>query len=305
MKSSLFITGSSGFIAGNFLQRINPEEYKNIYCLSRNESMVTTSLSKYNNFKFIKGNIYDTNLYGPYLASTDTVVHFAAATGKARPEEYFKVNAEGTEFLVKQCEQLTVKNFLYMSSISVKFTDISRYYYAQSKQKGEDAVKGSSLRYAIVRPTIVIGKKSPIFESLFKLAKGNIIPIFGDGTTKIQPIYIDDLVDCLLSIINENIFLNETFDLGGPEVITIENFIKRIHQVYYNKEPKSIHIPLRLFIPFLSFLEKFFYSYMPLTVGQLSSFRNDGTIEKNKIFLKHFPQLKNVNKMLRLVINNG
>ncbi len=305
MKVSLFITGSSGFIATNFLRKIKAENYKNIYCLSRSGSKVMTSLSEHNNFKFIKGSIFDADLYIPYLSFCDTVIHFAAATGKAKPEEYFKINAEGTNFLIKQCERLNVKKFLYISSISVKFADISRYYYAQSKLKGEDAVKGSSLQYAIVRPTIVIGKKSPIFESLFKLAKGNVIPIFGNGTAKIQPIYIDDFVECLLSIVNGEIFSNETFDLGGPEIITIEDFIKRIHQIYYSKEPKMIHIPLRLLIPVISFLEKLIYSYMPVNVGQLSSFLYDGTVEENKIFLKHLPQMKNVDKIIRLVVDNG
>jgi len=304
MNNSLFITGSSGFIASSFLQKIKPEDYKNIYCLSRRESKVMTSLSGHNNFRFIKGSIFDADLYIPYLSLCDTVIHFAAATGKAKPEEYFKINAEGTKFLIKQCEQLNVKNFLFISSISVKFADISRYYYAQSKKIGEDAVRGSSLNYTIVRPTIVIGKGSLILQSLVRLAKAPIILIFGDGKTNIQPIYVDDLVDCLLSIIHEGIFLNETYEIGGPEVISIENFIKKIHQAYYNKEPKTVHIPLGLLIPILSLLEKLMYSYMPVNIGQLSSFRYDGIAEENKILRKHLPHMKGINTMLRSSINN-
>lgn len=303
MKSSIFITGSSGFIAGNLLQKLNLGEYETTYCLSRNRSKITTDLSEKDNFKFIRGSIFDADLYTPYLASCNTIVHFAAVTGKARPEEYFKVNTEGTEILINQCKQLGVHNFLYISSISVKFSGASKYYYAQSKLQSEDAVRNSGLKYTIVRPSIVIGKESPILESLSKLAKAPITPIFGDGRVKIQPIYIDDLTDCLLSIINENIFLGETFDLGGPEIVTIEKFLKNIHQIYYNKDIRTIHIPLKLFIPFLTFLEKYFMSILPFTVGQLSSFRYDGTIEKNRLFLKHLPQMKNVDKMLKICID--
>jgi len=304
MKGSLFVTGSSGFIAGNFLQEIQPQDYKNIYCLSRSDSKVITSLSEHNNLKFIKGSIFDAHLYTSYLSSCDTVIHFAAATGKANPEEYFKVNAEGTKFLVKQCEELNVKKFLYISSISVKFADISQYYYAQSKKKGEDAVRNSSLNYTIVRPTIVIGKESLILKSLVKLAKSSVIPIFGNGQANIQPIYVNDLTDCLLYIIREGIFLNETYEIGGPDVISIEDFIKRIRQIFYNKKSRTVHIPLGLLIPILSFLEKIFYSYMPINIGQLSSFRYDGTIEENRIFHKHLSQMKNIDTMLRLARNN-
>ena len=303
MKNSLFITGASGFIASNLLRRLNPEEYKGIYCLSRKESKLMTSLSKHENFKFIKGSIYDGDLYAPYLAASDIVVHFAAITGKARPDEYFKVNSEGTEFLIKQCEEVGIRNFLYLSSIAVKFPDISRYYYAQSKKQGEDALRSSTLNYTIIRPAIVLGKGSPILESLSKLARAPIIPIFGEGTSKIQPIYVDDLVDCLLYIINNNLFLKETFDLGGPDVLAIEDFIKKIHQTRYPKRPWTIHIPLKLIIPFLSFLEKYFYSSLPFTVGQLSSFRYDGTVEENRLFLMHLSKMKNVDEMLKRVLD--
>jgi NADH dehydrogenase len=302
MKSSLFITGSSGFIAGCLLETINPEDYKKIYCLSRNESEIIRGLSHHNNVDFIRGSLDNVDLYKSCLPSTDIVVHLAAVTGKSRREEYFKVNAEGTELLVEQCEQLGVQNFLYVSSIAVKFSEASRYYYAQSKQQGEDAVRNSSLKYTIVRPTIVIGKQSPILKSLSQLAHLPITPVFGDGTAKIQPIYVHDLVDCLFSIIRDNDFQNETFELGGPEVITIENFIKIINHVSNKKDTRTIHIPLKLLVPFLSVLEQLFFSLVPFTVGQLASFHYDSTIEENKLFHKHLPHMKDVGKMLQEVM---
>lgn len=305
MKSSLFITGSSGFIASHLLQKIDIKRYKNIYCLSRNESQITTRLSAYDNFKFIKGSIYDADLYTQYLASTDTVVHLAAATGKVRLEDYFNVNAKGTKFLVQQCKGLGVQNFLHISSIAVKFPDISRYYYAQSKQQAEDAVKDSGLNFTIVRPTIVIGEGSGTWRSLSKLAKGPVTFMFGDGKAKIQPIYVEDLVGILLSIVDEGIFHNETFEIGGPEEITIEEFIRRTRQIYYKKNTRVVHLPLGLLIPVLSLMEKPFYSLLPLNVGQLSSFRYDGTIEQNRLFARYLPQLKNVNEILRSVMSNG
>ena len=150
----------------------------------------------------------------------------------------------------------------------------------------------------------MIGKESGVWNTLKKLAKAPVVLIFGDGKAKIQPIYIDDLIDCILTFIDDNIFKNETFDLGGPEEIAIEDFLKRIHQIYSKKDPLVIHLPLSLLIPVLSLLEKPFFSFLPFSVGQLSPFRYDSTIERNRLFKRHFSQLKNVDKMLRLVINN-
>ena len=304
MKRSLFITGASGFIATGFLKKLNLKEYNNVYCLSRHGSETITLLSQHDNFTFIKGSVADTGLYDSYLASSDIVMHLAAATGKAKPEEYFRVNSEGTKLLVDQCVRYGVRKFLFVSSISVKFLKVSKYYYAQSKQKAEEIVRQSGLDHTIIRPTIVIGKNSSILQSLVNLVKIPIVPIFGSGATNIQPIYIDDLVTSLLYIIGNDIFMNESFDLGGPEIISFKEFIIRIHRIYSKKELRFITIPLSLIIPLFSFFEKLFFPFMPFSVGQLSAFYCDGTIEDNRLFQGLSPGMKNVDEMLELVGDN-
>jgi NADH dehydrogenase len=230
------------------------------------------------------------------------VLHLAAATGKTRPEKYLAVNTEGTRLLIEQCKRFGVRNFLYVSTIAVKFQDKSQYYYAQSKEKAEDLVKNSGLNYVILRPTIVLGKEAAIWKSLSQLARAPIIPLFGDGTAKIQPIYVDDLVNVIRSVVDEKMFFNETFELGGPEVNTMEVFLKQIHKIVYKKEPRIIHLPLRQLIPALSLLDKYLYFLMPFTVGQLAAFENDSSIEPNRLYHQHRPEMKNVGAMLKLLI---
>ncbi len=298
MKKSIFITGSSGFVGSNLLQRINPKDYKRIYCLDRTKNEIISRFSEYNNLKFIKGSVFDSKLYTRYLASSDIIIHLAAVTGKAKPEEYFNVNTNGTEFLVKLCEQHNVNNFIFISSIAVKFENISKYYYAQSKLSGEEVVSNSKINYSIVRPTIIIGDNSPIWKSFSKLASASIAPMFGDGKTKIQPIYIDDLVKVLLFLINEDNLKNETIELGGPEKITIKNFIKRIGKIYHKNNPTMLNIPIKPLISFLAILEKPFYAILPFTVGQLSSFQYDGTIDENRIIQKFLPEMITIDEMI-------
>jgi nucleoside-diphosphate-sugar epimerase len=296
--SSLFITGSSGFIGSNLLRRIDPLKYEKVYCLGRTQP--AGDLPQH--VQFVKGCICDTESYSRYLDSCDTVIHLAAATGKAMPDEYFKINTKGTELLIEQSQRHAIKNFLYVSTIAAKFSDKTRYYYAQSKQQGEQAVRNSGLNYAIVRPTIVIGKEAVIWKTLSNLARKPVLLMLGDGTARIQPIYIEDLVNCLLTILNSNYFSNEVFELGGPEEITFEHLLRRIHQLYHAKEPSVIHIPLRLLSATLSFLEKRFYSVLPINAGQLSAFNNDGTIEMNRLFRVAAPQMRNVDSMLEQIV---
>ena len=252
--------------------------------------------------RFLRADLADPSRYEKELASADCVIHLAAQTGKAPPREYFRVNAEGTRTLVEACYRLGVPRFLHVSSIAVKFPEKRRYFYAQSKEESEAIVRNSGLRYTIVRPTMILGRRAPVWMGLAKLARLPIVPIFGDGRTRIQPIDVDDLAGFLLAIVERDGFHGETLELGGPETISIEDFLKQAHARLLGGACRTIHLPLGLVLPGLTFLEKLAYSAVPLTVGQLSSFRCDGTIRTNSLFEERAAQLKTIDQMLAVCV---
>lgn len=274
---SLFITGATGFIGRRLVSRLDPAKYQNIYCLSRTAAAETFAPN--NHIQMIKGDLREPEIYASALASCRTVVHLAAATGKASPEEYFEINTRGAKRLIEQCERCGVENFLYVSTIAVKYTNVDRYHYAQSKKLAEQAVRESRLRYLIVRPTIVIGPGGGPWGPLSKLARGPFVALPGDGKARMQPIALEDLVACLRTILAENLFTNEVVELGGPEALTCEQFMKRIHARYRGKEPAVLRLPLKPIIAVLSAVEKIFSNAAPVNAGQLTAFWQDSTAE--------------------------
>jgi NADH dehydrogenase len=229
------------------------------------------------------------------------VVHLAATTGKASAEEYFSVNCHGTRHLIASCRERQVKNFLYISSIAVKYLDKSHYPYAQSKQEAEEIVRQSDLNYAIVRPTIVLGKEAPGWQALSRLARLRWVPVFGDGAARIQPIDVDDLVDAMISLIDEQDFHGESFDVGGSDVISIEAFLKKVHHVWSGNEPRFVHLPYDLVRRILGYGETLLPSMLPLNAGQLSVFVEDGTVTPNRLYEKQRPYMKDLDTVLRVL----
>jgi NADH dehydrogenase len=301
VASSLFITGASGFIGRHLLERLDPEEYDSIYCLTRSES-TARKLADQKRFHWLVGSIFDSDVYGRCLNASETVIHLAAITGKARLEEYFRVNAVGTRYLVEQCKRRGVNNFLFVSTIAVKYRNKSDYPYAQSKQEAEEAVRQSGLNYVIVRPTIVLGKDSPGWNALLKLARLPLVVVFGDGTTRTQPIEVDDLVDAMIAVVKEEDFHNETFDLGGPDTITVEEFLKKLRRLYHLKTGKVLHLPYKPLKQLVACIDGYWPSILPLNAGQLSVFVQDGTITPNRVYEKHYPRMKDLDTALRLLV---
>lgn len=303
MKNSLFITGASGFIGSNLLKKMDMDSYENVYCLGRKENALIKKLSKRENFHFIKADISESERYEPFLKSSSIVIHLAALTGKANREDYFYTNSKGTEILLEQCRRRDIQRFIFMSTIAVEFKNIEGYHYAYSKIKAEKNVEASGIPYTILRLTIVIGKDSPILKSLLQLAKLPVVPIFGDGLNKIQPIYIDDLIRRILRIIEKGSFENETKTIAGPEKITMEEFIRVLHGLSYTKAFKRFHLPVGALRKPLLFLEKFILPLLPFTAGQLASFTNDGISEISPCFEDDGSEIRGIDEMLRLAIS--
>lgn len=300
MGRTLFLTGASGFVGRCLLRRIAPVGFSRIVCLLRHPEMLAEEFQDRPEVEWIGGDLLSPKSYAEALAGCDTVLHLAAVTGKARPAEYFRVNRDGTKVLLEQCRAEKVRNVLLVSSIAVKFADLRRYYYAQSKQQAEAAVAASGMRYTIVRPTAILGPGSPIAASLGKLACLPVIPVFGDGTAKLQPIHVENLVDCLLTLVQEEAFANETLELGGPEIIAIEELLRRLRRARGCGEGRVIHLPLRIVQGVLGLLEGLLFPVLPITAGQLAMFGNDGMATPTDYGQHLVGRLKSVDEMLKV-----
>lgn len=292
MPHGLFITGANGFVGRCLLRRLDPALYGKVVCLTRRPE----ALKDHAGIELVAADLLDSGSYGDALAGCDTVLHLAAVTGKARPAEYFRVNRDGTQALLDQCRTHGVRNFLHVSSIAAGFKNVRRYWYAQSKREAEAAVAASGLAYTIVRPTVILGPGSPVWQSFAKLAKLPVTPVFGKGTAKIQPIDVEDLADCLLALVREGSFRNETLDLGGPEAVGIEEFLRGARRTLLGREARVVHVPLRPTQVFLGLLEPLLLPLLPVTAGQLASFGEDGTAAPNR--LCPHDRMKTIQEML-------
>nr|NIU00301.1 NAD(P)-dependent oxidoreductase [Nitrosopumilaceae archaeon]NIU88232.1 NAD-dependent epimerase/dehydratase family protein [Nitrosopumilaceae archaeon]NIX60903.1 NAD-dependent epimerase/dehydratase family protein [Nitrosopumilaceae archaeon] len=112
MTNSLFVTGSSGFIGRNFLNQLEHNKYDKIVCLTRNPSLLTQYISEIQNLEIVKSDLLDWKKYEDKLKKCNMVIHFAALTGKHKPEAYFRVNTKGTQLLIDNCKQSGIRNFL-------------------------------------------------------------------------------------------------------------------------------------------------------------------------------------------------
>ena len=93
-----------------------------------------------------------------------------------------------------------VRRFIHVSTIAVAFKNRTHYPYARSKELAEEAVRQSGMNYVIIRPTIVLGLASPVWQALVRAATSLLPVIPGSGRALIQPVWVDDVVDALTGL---------------------------------------------------------------------------------------------------------
>jgi len=295
MADSIFLTGASGFLGRRLVPRLAAGGKQRIVCLSRSKLAGQAP----ENTVLVAGDLLDTNSYSSALRDCHTVVHLAAATGKRAPAEYFRVNRDGTEALAAEAKRAGVQRFLHVSTIAVKFRDLAHYPYARSKQEAEAIVAQSGLRWTIIRPTIIAGRGSPALDGLARLASLPIVPVFGDGRTLVQPVFVDDLAACLEAVLEEGGLAGRTLEIGGPETVSIEGLLLRLRQARGFGAARVLHLPARPIATCLAWVEPFLRPLLPVTAGQLASFTNPGTIAPDAWVLRQQEHMRGLDEILR------
>lgn len=248
--------------------------------------------------EIVRGDLLAPDTYRRAIAAADAVVHLAAATGRANAATHSRINTDGTRLLAAACA-VAKRPLLFVSSVAVQYPDLSRYPYATAKAAAEVAVRESRTPYLIARPTIVAGPGSPVIAALARLATLPIVPVFGDGRTRVQPVDVDDVAVVLADVVEEGRFGAETIGIGGPEVVTIEALMLAIRAAARRGRAPVVHLPLAVVLPALAAAQRLTGGRVPLTVGQLSLFRYDGTVPTSRITEARKAGMRTVSDMLR------
>jgi NADH dehydrogenase len=271
MTRRIVVTGAAGFVGGRLAKALLDDGHA-VKAIDRNAPKPGSPIAGI----WRRADLCLPEQYQDVLDDASIVFHLGAVTGKARPAAYQRSNVEATRALLNACQARNIEQFIFLSSIAVNFANPRFYPYAVSKAEAEKLVKASGLNTTIVRPTMILGDGSPIEASLRKLAAMPIVPVMGDGTAKVQPIHIDDVVRFLSGVVNLKQVYNATIELGGPEVMSIEELIVSLRPEDRNGALRFVHLPAGLAQRLLAAVEPILLPVLPLTAGQIATFVNDG-----------------------------
>jgi NADH dehydrogenase len=160
---------------------------------------------------------------------------------------------ENTRKLVNAAKAAGVKRMVHISITNPSADSPLPYFWG--KAANEKAVIESGMSYAILRPTVLIGAEDILINNIaFLLRRFPFFGLPGDGSYRMQPVYVEDLADLAV----EAVYKKESYiyDAVGPDIFTFKEMVNLIGEKIHAKRP-MLNLPPRLALMAAQFLSFF------------------------------------------------
>ena len=160
---------------------------------------------------------------------------------------------QNTQTLVNAAKAAGVKRIVHISIANPSAESHLPYYWG--KAANEKAVIESGLSYAILRPTVLVGREDILINNIaFLLRRFPVFFIPGDGSYGIQPVFVKDLADLAV----EGVYSKENYvsDAVGPDSYTFKELVQLIGETIGAKR-LLVSVPPRLALLAAQFLSLF------------------------------------------------
>jgi uncharacterized protein YbjT (DUF2867 family) len=213
----------------------------------------------------------------------DAVVNLVGILHETGKQKFAAVQETGAHYVARAAEAEDVKAIVHVSAIGAESRSPS--LYAQSKAAGETHVRKAFPDAVILRPSVVFGQDDEFFNRFASLARiSPVLPLIGGGETKFQPVFAGDVALAVVEALRGNSAAGKTYELGGPEVLTLKEILQRI---LHHCKRKCLLVP----VPYaLARFQAFFLQMLPsplLTVDQVRLLEIDNVVSFKARTSKH------------------
>jgi len=263
----ILVTGAGGFVGSYLLKRLSAAGHP-VRALVRSRSDFERIRSA--SVAACRLELTDPISLHAALEGVEQVVHLAGTFRELGRGTFDVVHQNGTRRLLEAAKGANVKHVIYISTLGAAPDRI--YPYVRSKWLAEGEVRGSGLPFTILRPSLLFGEGDRFLTPLTRLLRKSpyaFIP--GYERLRCQPLWVGDLVTCLMRTVESRVGKGEVIPLAGPEQITYEGVIDLLQKRLESNRPK-LRLPVSLAASLTLLLERML-RVPPLTSGILDIWR--------------------------------
>ena len=232
----LLLTGATGLVGSALLPRLTAAG-RPVRCLVRDPRRLGAERVR---VQLALGDLSDPPSFRNALRGVDTVVHLAAAIRDQSGGSIEELNAVATWRMVQAARRAGVGRFVFFSAQSASAHNRARFMRA--KALAERAVAESGVPHTIFAPSIVYAPGDVFLALLERMALLPVVPISGSGRALFQPIWAQDVADCVMAAL-ERPDAAGRYELSGPETLSYDAIVELALRAAGRPRP-LVHVPL-------------------------------------------------------------
>jgi uncharacterized protein YbjT (DUF2867 family) len=218
------VFGGTGFLGRRVARRLS-ESGVAVRAASRHPGPVEGG-----NLEQVVADAHDERAIEAAVAGTDGVVNAISLYGERGGDTFHSVHVEAAAGIAKVARRAGVKRLVHLSGMGADAASPSPYI--RNRGEGEAAVQAEFPGAVVVRPAVMFAPDDVFLTTILRLLRTlPAYPLFGDGRTRLQPVYADDIAAAIVQILRQAQKPYPVYELGGPRIYSYEELLRVIARI--------------------------------------------------------------------------
>ena len=218
------VFGGTGFVGRRVVRHLR-ESGTRVRIVSRHHR-----LGEDDGIEQIAADAHDERSVEAAVAGADGVVNAISLYVEHGRDTFHSVHVETAAKIARTAKRAGIRRFVHVSGIGADPTSPSPYI--RSRGEGEAAVQTAFPGAVIVRPAVMFAPDDAFLTTILRLLRSlPAYPIFGDGKTRLQPAYVDDVAAAIAQILRQNQNPYPVYELAGPRIYSYEELLRTIARI--------------------------------------------------------------------------
>jgi len=277
-KLNILVTGATGYI-GKRLIPVLLDQGHNVYALTRDKNRLNLADYILKEIRVIEVDLLNPDA-GFALPQSIDVAYYLVHSMSGSIGKFYEMEARSAENFVQLVNYTNAQQIIYLSGLGME-DKLSKHL--ASRQNVEQILANANAALTVLRAAIIVGSGSASFEIMRDLVEKLPVMVAPRWLkSKIQPIAVRNIIEYLTGVVGHEQTYNRTFDVGGPDVLTYRQMLKRFAKV---RKLRRLIISVPVMTPRLSSYWLYFVtatSYK-LAVNLVDSLKVDVVCRENSI----------------------